>query len=78
MKYLPRIRDFFGVAIGPEAAAAVNEEADIETIPGWDSQSFIPLVNAMEDEFGIRISTIDAAALFSIASINAFLEQRLG
>jgi len=78
MKYLPRIRAFFGSAIGPEAAAAVNEGADIETIPGWDSQSFIPLVNAMEDEFGIRVSTLDAAALFSIAAINDYLVRRLG
>ena len=78
MKYLPRIRAFFGAAIGPDAAAAIDEQADIESVPGWDSQSFIPLVLAMEDEFDIRISTIDAAALFSVAAINAYLEQRLG
>lgn len=77
MQHLDRIRNFFDKAIGPDAAAAVTEDADIETIPGWDSESFIPLVLAMEDEFGIEISTMEAAALFSIESINDFLVEKL-
>lgn len=77
MQYLDRIRSFFGKAIGPEAAAAVTEEADIETIPGWDSESFIPLILAMEDEFQIEVSTMDAAALFSVEAINEFLTEKL-
>lgn len=78
MQYIDRIKVFFGNAIGPEAAAAVNETADIETIPGWDSETFIPLVLAMEDEFAIEISTLEAAALFSIKAINDFLVDKLG
>jgi acyl carrier protein len=77
MKYLPRIKAFFEKAIGPEAAAAVVETADIESVPGWDSQSFLPLIIAMEDEFGIEIATMDAAALFSVEAIHAYLEERL-
>lgn len=77
MLYLERIRRLFSKAIGPTAAAAVTEEADIETIPGWDSESFIPLVLAMEDEFGIEISTMEAASLFSIESINTYLVEKL-
>lgn len=78
MKYLERIRIFFDKAIGPEAAEAINAEADIDSVPGWDSQSFIPLVLAMEDEFDIEISTMEAASLFSIEAINDHLEQKLG
>jgi acyl carrier protein len=77
MKYLERIRRVFAEAIGPEAAAAVNEDADIDSVPGWDSQSFIRLVMTMEDVFEIQLSTMDAAALFSIEAINAYLERRL-
>ena len=77
MKYLERIRSVFAEAIGPEAAAAVSAEADIDSVPGWDSQSFIRLVMTMEDTFGVQLSTMDAAALFSIEAINEYLERRL-
>lgn len=78
MKYLERIRSVFEEAIGPTAAAAVSAEADIDSVPGWDSQSFIRLVMTMEEVFGIQLSTMDAAALFSIEAINEYLERRLG
>ena len=78
MKYLERIRAVFDEAIGPAAAAAETPDADIDTIPGWDSQSFISLVMAMEETFQIHLSTTDAAALFSIEAINDYLVRRLG
>lgn len=77
MKYLERIRSVFEDSIGPEAAAAVTADADIDSVPGWDSQSFISLVMAIEDAFQIQLSTMDAAALFSIEAINEYLERRL-
>jgi acyl carrier protein len=78
MQYLERIRLVFERAIGPEAKAAVNPEADIDSIPGWNSQSFLPLVLGIEDEFQITMATMDAARLFSIEAINEYLEDRLG
>jgi acyl carrier protein len=78
MKYLPKIKSFFERAIGPQASAALCAESDMESVPGWDSQSFLPLIIAMEDEFQITISTMDAAALYSVEAINEYLEQRLG
>ena len=78
MKYLPRIKNFFEKAVGPEASAAINADADMDCVPGWDSQTFLPLIIAMEDEFDITVATIDAAALFSIEAINEYLERRLG
>jgi acyl carrier protein len=78
LKFLSRIKTIFEKAIGPAAAAAITAESDIENVPGWDSQSFLPLIIAMEDEFEITVSTMDAAALFSVEAINAYLEQRLG
>jgi acyl carrier protein len=78
MKYLPRIKLFFQNALGPLSGAFINERADMENVPGWDSQSFLTLLLAMEDEFLITVSTLDAASLYSVKAINDYLERRLG
>jgi acyl carrier protein len=78
MKYLPRIKAFFEKAIGKEAGAFINEDADMESVPGWDSQSFLSLIVAMEDEFDVTVSMLDAVGLYSIAAINKYLEKRVG
>lgn len=50
----------------------------METVPGWDSQSFLSLIVAMEDEFAITVSMLDAVGLYSVAAIDKYLEKRLG
>lgn len=77
MKYLERIRSAFGTVIG-SSAAAMAPEAGMADVPGWDSVHFIDLVLAIEDEFAIELSTLDATALTSVRAINAYLEKRLG
>ncbi len=78
MKYLPRIKAFFENAIGENAGAYITEDANMETVPGWDSQSFLSLIVAMEDEFAITVSMLDAVGLYSVAAIDKYLEKRLG
>jgi acyl carrier protein len=78
MKYLPRIKAFFEKAIGENVGAYITGDANMETVPGWDSQSFLSLIVAMEDEFAITVSMLDAVGLYSVAAIDKYLEKRLG
>jgi acyl carrier protein len=77
MIYLERIRKAFAKVIGEESARAMHEESTMETVKGWDSINFIALVMAVEDEFKITLSTLDAASLISVKDIHRYLEKRL-
>lgn len=77
MKYLSRIKGSFATVIGATDAEAIVPGATMEDVPGWDSNNFIDLVMAIEDEFGIELSTLDATSLTSVEAINRYLERRL-
>jgi acyl carrier protein len=77
MLYLDRIRNVFATALGEEAASHVAADSTIETVPGWDSLSFLSVVMALETEFGIVIKPRDAVGLFSVAGISHFLAATL-
>ncbi len=77
MIYLERIRRAFSKVLG-DSTSQMNENSTMETVGGWDSLNFIALVLAVEDEFGIKMSTLDAASLISVRDINDYLVKKLG
>lgn len=77
MNYLIRIQRAFESVIGTTGALTVTADADMESVHGWDSESFIPLIIALEDEFLIDIPTLDAAALYSVKAISEFVTNKL-
>lgn len=76
MKYFDRIKRAFTVALGKDAEA-LTPASDMENLKGWDSAHFIALVVAVENEFSIEMSTLDAASLTSIEAIDAYLQRKL-
>lgn len=45
---------------------------------GWDSAANLYLMSAVEDEYGVTISTRDAMQIQSLGALAAFLEARGG
>jgi acyl carrier protein len=70
---LERVCKAFASVIGDAPAEKVVPGATMEDVEGWDSINFINLVMAIEDEFGIQMSTIEAASLTSVDAVVNFV-----
>ena len=46
-------------------------------VPGWDSLSHVKILFAIEEEFGIRFRSIEAARLKDIGELQALLNRKL-
>lgn len=55
----------------------MSAESSMENTRGWDSLSFINIVVALETEFGVNFSTLEAASLTSYSSIIDALNKKL-
>jgi acyl carrier protein len=73
---LQRVRNAFATVIGKDAARHVVAGAIMEDVEGWDSVNFLNLVVAIEDEFDLRMSTLEAASLNSVDAILAYVERK--
>jgi len=51
----------------------INDEMSIENVEGWDSMAHVGLIMALQKEFNITISPVDAIELTDVAKIKAFL-----
>ena len=74
---LVRIQTAFATVIGPEAAKSVLPGARMEDVDGWDSTNFLNLVMAIEDEFNLSMSTLEAASLNTVDAVIAYLENKI-
>ena len=71
-----RLRKIFAEVLSAEAAAGLTAESNMETVKGWDSQTFVAVVVGIENEFNIRLSTLEAARMSSVASIVEVLRDK--
>jgi len=78
MSHFDRIQRCFAKVIGEDEANKMTPDSTMEDVKGWDSLNFIGLIVAVEDEFGIQLSTLDAAALTSVPAIEQYLQERQG
>lgn len=58
-------------------AAAIGEDASMDTIPSWDSLRQMNLVLALEESFGVSIPDDDAANASSYKLLVLVLEEQL-
>jgi acyl carrier protein len=72
----PRLRRIFATVLDPDAANAITLESTTETVPGWDSHTYVDILLAMEDEFGVAFSTLEAARMNSLRSICQILADK--
>jgi len=66
------IRDMFGddtLAIGRDTTAA--------EIPGWDSVAHVELMIGVEERFGIRFTTGEAAGMNNVGDMADFIDRHL-
>jgi len=75
--YFERIKKAFESVLDAEAINTMQESSTMEEIKGWDSMNFIALVMAIESEFKIELSTLEAAALTSVSAIDEYLKEKI-
>jgi len=57
------------------APGEIPDDADPDTLPGWDSLRHLQLMLALEAEFGVRISTESMLELASLSGIEEYLRE---
>lgn len=70
------IRKAFASVIGENAAQGVVPGATMEDVEGWDSLNFLNLVMAIEDEFDLQMSTLEAASLNTVDAVVSYVERK--
>ena len=70
-----RLGPIFSSFLSEEQMGALNPDATMDDVEGWDSLSFLDMIMAIENEFGIRIDGLDAVNLTSIPNIIAYLQS---
>jgi acyl carrier protein len=73
---IDRIRKAFASVIGENAAQGVVPGATMEDVEGWDSLNFLNLVMAIEDEFDLQMSTLEAASLNTVDAVVSYVERK--
>lgn len=51
-------------------------DSSTASVPGWNSASYIDIVVSIETEFGLELSTLEAARMYSIRGIYEVLFAR--
>jgi acyl carrier protein len=56
--------------------SAIRDDSSPDTIETWDSLQHLQLVLALEEEFGLQFSVDEIAAMQTVASIAAIVQER--
>ncbi|NND68713.1 MAG: hypothetical protein HKN19_14085 [Halioglobus sp.] len=65
----------FRTMLTEEQMQALNPNAAMDDVEGWDSLNFLDMIMGLESAFNIRIDGLDAASLTSIPNIIEYLES---
>jgi len=71
-----RVAAIFATVLSEEVAGTITLDSSKDTVPGWDSQTFVAIVVAIELEFDVVLSTLDAARMHSVRSICEVLGEK--
>lgn len=55
--------------------SSINDALTPEDVDQWDSLNHLRLVTAVEQEFGIKLSTSDIESITSLGVLHALIEQ---
>ncbi len=66
------IREMFG-----DDTMAIYSDTKAADVPGWDSVAHVELMIAVEERFGIRFTTGEAAGMNNVGDMAGFLERHL-
>ena len=76
MKHYERIRKAFLLVLPEDEVLMVTPTSTMDDLPSWDSLNFIDLVLAIENEFDVELTTLDAASLTSFQAISDYLDRK--
>jgi len=71
-----RVSHVFRTMLTEEQMGALNPQATMDDVEGWDSMNFLEMIMGLESAFGIRIDGLDAASLTSIPNIIEYLGSK--
>jgi len=71
-----RVSDVFRTMLSEEQMGALNPDATMDDVDGWDSLNFLEMIMGLERTFGIRIDGLDAAYLTSVPNIIEYLRSK--
>ena len=71
-----RLSAIFARVLSYETALLLTMNSSTETVPGWDSTTYLAIILEIESEFGLELSTLDAARMNSVASICEVLREK--
>lgn len=58
-------------------AAAIGDDAGMDSLPEWDSAAHINLVMALEEQFGVSFDVSEMESMTTFADLLAVLEAKL-
>lgn len=64
------IRETFG-----DDTLAIERDTTAAEVPGWDSVAHVELMIAVEEQFGIRFTTGEAAGMNNVGDMAAFIDR---
>ena len=70
-----RVSSVFRTMLTEEQMGALNAQATMDDVDGWDSMNFLDMIMGLEATFGIRIDGLDAANLTSIPNIIEYIRS---
>ena len=71
-----RMTEVFRSVFGDESLV-LAPEMTADDVEGWDSVTHITLIYAIEDEFGIKLSTRDIESLACVGDLMAIVSRRI-
>lgn len=74
MDTFERIRRAFDRVV-QGAGERLVPESTMDSVPGWDSLSYVQVVVAIEEEFEVSLTSLEAARMRSVAAIHAVLDE---
>ena len=75
-EHYQRVHAIFVKMLTDQQMEAMNPEATMDDVDGWDSMSFLEMIMGIEDDYGIRIDGLDATNLTSIPNILDYLQNK--
>lgn len=73
----PKLEDVFCGIFGVEYRGKLTLDTDMDAIEPWDSKSFLDLVLALEEAYGLSFSDSEAAQFFQLGHIQRIIHNAL-
>ncbi|MBI2167193.1 MAG: acyl carrier protein [Candidatus Omnitrophica bacterium] len=72
----PKLLNLLCRVLGKEHRPRISLETRMEDIENWDSLTFIDIVLAVEEEFGLKISPELAQEMVSVEAIQKIIREK--